>query len=120
MLKINLLSTTGKETVLLPEEYTLRQALEQVETYMPGFIVAVNGARVEADDLDRHLRELSDGPEMCIKAFPDREAKETAPVPDAAPIPANGGLGTIKAALLKAKEALEEAIKAVEEEELPF
>lgn len=120
MLKVNLWSEKGKETALVPEYYTVEKVLDHFQVCSVGLNISVNGIRLGAGGFDRELRELSDGAEVCIEVFPDKGAKETDPVPAPIPAPMCRGLSGIKAALLKAKEALEEAIKAVEEEELPF
>ena len=126
MMKVILVTAAGRQVDLMPERFRMRDVFGRFHADAES-AYTVNGAILEEEDLDRCLREFSEDDEVRIMPCPERPG-EADGFPEGSVIrvgDSKAEIVEIYEALQKAKQAIDEAVKAlgirvVETEELPF
>lgn len=113
MTKVTMLADTGRKVDLFPDNTRLREVLEH---FQESSIGTANAEPVLEEDLDKPLYAFARDAEVTLTTFPrPEEGGETAWIPE------GKTRDEIREMLLKAKEEVETALKALEEEgEMPF
>ena len=110
MVKVVMISTAGRKIDLFSEHALLREVFEQFHEDCTG---TVNGELIQQEDLEKPLLLFGKDAEVRIASFPKTDESSVE-------VPVGGsiqyGCREYKAltALRKAKDALDEAIKAIE------
>ena len=105
MIKVILTTQSGRYVELLPEHMPLREVFDQFNTGEA--VNAVNGVALYEEDMDKPLREFSRNEEVCISFCAELAEGDNSP---AEMTVLNPSQARIHEALLRARQALEEAI----------
>ena len=116
MIKVMMMSFFGRKTELFSEHTPLRDVFSRFHVECAG---TANGNELQKEDFDKPLLTFSEDDEVMIKAFPKKE-KVSERIPEPGPVIVHCTHNEVKEAPLKVKKALDAALKALEEEELPF
>ena len=116
MIKVMMMSFFGRKTELFSEHIPLRDVFGRFHAECAG---TANGTELQEEDFDKPLLTFCEDDEVIINAFPKKE-KESEMIPEPGPAIVRCTHNEVKETLLKVKEALDAALKALEEEELPF
>ncbi len=116
MIKVMMMSIFGQKTDLFSEHTSLRDVFNRFHVECVG---TANGVELQEEDFDKSLLTFSEDAEVAITAV-QKSKKEEETIPEPGPVIVNCTHNEVKEALLKVKEALDAALMALEEEELPF
>lgn len=109
MIKVILSTQSGRCVELLPEHMPLREVFDQF--HAGDAVNAVNGVALYEEDMDRLLREFSRNEEVYISFCAEPAERDNSPAEMTVLSPSEAG---IHEALLRAQQALAEAISMLE------
>lgn len=126
MIKVHMITPEGLKTGLLPEFMPFREMLDYFHADADGAGIVTNGTRLQGEDLDKNLASLSKDAELTVIAGQKPE-EEPQTEKKSGVITFSGENGGLFGALMKVRQALDEAIALAtralgteETEELPF
>lgn len=126
MIKVHMITPEGLKTGLLPEFMLFREMLDHFHADAEGAGIVANGTRLREEDLDKNLASLSEDAELTVIAGQKPE-EEPQTEKKSGVISFRGDNGELFGALIKVRQALDEAIALAtkvlgteETEELPF